>query len=105
MITCTGIKTNNLNDISVSFPENAITVITGISGSGKSSLAFDTLFSESQRVFLQLMFPQLSSLGIKLNKPPIEIYSPVLPAVSMQQVRNNSNPRSTVGSLSDISQI
>lgn len=105
MITCTGIRTNNLKNISVSFPENVITAITGISGSGKSSLAFDTLFSESQRVFLQLMFPQLSSLGIKLNKPPIDAYSPILPAVSMQQVHNNLNPRSTVGSFSDVSQI
>lgn len=105
MITYSGIKTNNLKNISVSFPENKITCITGISGSGKSSLAFDTIFSESQRVFLELMFPQLSTLGIKLSIPELENVNKVLPAVSMQQIKNNNNPRSTIGTVTDISRL
>lgn len=105
MIRCEGLRENNLKNICVSFPQNEITSVIGVSGSGKSSFAFDCVYAESHRTFFELMFPQTSELRIKLLHPDLDRISPVLPAISMKQTKNNFNPRSTVGTYSGISNI
>lgn len=105
MIKCEGLRENNLKNITVSFPENEITAVVGVSGSGKSSFAFDSVYSESQRVFFELMFPQASEMRLKHAHPDLDRITPILPAISMKQAKNNFNPRSTVGTYTGISGI
>ena len=105
MIKCEGLRENNLKNITVSFPENEITAVVGVSGSGKSSFAFDSVYSESQRVFFELMFPQASEMRLKHAHPALDRITPILPAISMKQAKNNFNPRSTVGTYTGISGI
>lgn len=105
MIRCEGLRENNLKNITVSFPENEITSVVGVSGSGKSSFAFDSVYAESQRIFYALMFPQASEMRLRCPHPDLDRITPILPAVSMKQAKNNFNPRSTVGTYTGISNI
>ncbi|MDP0506040.1 MAG: ATP-binding cassette domain-containing protein [Fusobacterium sp. JB019] len=105
MINYYGLNINNLKNIDITFPENKITVITGVSGSGKSSLVFDSIYALSRNTYLDLMFPELSSLGQKINYFNDFHCDKILPSVSMKQIKVNNNVRSTVGTLTKISEM
>jgi excinuclease ABC subunit A len=101
-IKFTHISTNNLQNISVEIPQNKITVITGVSGSGKSSLAFDTVFAESRNRFLESFSTYARTrLGMK-DKPDFEEVSGLTPALAVDQRMIGSNPRSTVGTMTGV---
>jgi excinuclease ABC subunit A len=101
-ITFTGVSTNNLQNISVQIPHNQITVMTGISGSGKSSLAFDTLFAEGRNRFMESFSTYARTrLGMK-DKPDFEEVSGLTPTLAVDQRMIGSNPRSTVGTMTGI---
>ena len=93
---------NNLKHIDVSIPANAFTCVTGVSGCGKSSLVYDTLYAESQRNFLESMSTNMFGQKI-MDKPKVESIENLRPALSVSQNYYNNNPRSTVGTLTDIS--
>ena len=97
-----GAKEHNLKNININIPRNALTVFTGLSGSGKSSLAFDTIFAEGQRRY----FESLSSYALQflgqMDKPDVEFIEGLSPAVSIDQKSTNRNPRSTVGTITEI---
>lgn len=96
VITVKGAKEHNLKNLSVSIPKNKLVVLTGPSGSGKSTLAMDTLFKECQRQYLE-------SMGMQgINKPKVEFISGLSPAISINQQVTNRNPRSTVGTVTDM---
>ena len=97
-----GAKENNLKNIDVSIPINALTCVTGVSGCGKSSLVYDTIYAESQRDFLESMSGNIYGQKI-MNKPQVESFENLRPALNVSQSYYNHNPRSTVGTLSDIS--
>ncbi len=97
VITVEHATIHNLKDISVKIPKEKITVITGVSGSGKSSLAFDTIFSESQKQFMDLVS---TNLGYDLNDSEVERITGLQPAIAIEQRNLGLNPRSTVGSVS-----
>jgi excinuclease ABC subunit A len=97
-----GAKENNLKNINVNIPINKITVVTGVSGSGKSSLVFDTLYAESERMFLDSM--SINNNTLYLKKPNVYKIKNLLPAIAISQKQTNRNPRSTVGTATDISQ-
>ena len=93
---------HNLKNISIDIPKNKLIVVTGLSGSGKSSLAFDTLYAEGQRRYIEsLSYYARQFLG-KLNKPKVDKIIGISPAIAIEQKVNNSNPRSTVGTSSDV---
>jgi excinuclease ABC subunit A len=101
-ITFTGVSTNNLQNISIQIPHNKITVMTGISGSGKSSLAFDTVFAEGRNRFLESFSTYARTrLGMK-DKPDFEEVSGLTPTLAVDQRMIGANPRSTVGTLTGI---
>ena len=93
---------NNLKHINVGIPTNAFTCVTGVSGCGKSSLVYDTLYAESQRNFLESMSTNMFGQKI-MDKPKVESIENLRPALSVSQNYYNTNPRSTVGTLTDIS--
>ncbi|NJJ35117.1 excinuclease ABC subunit UvrA [Clostridioides difficile] len=95
-------KENNLKDINVSIPINEITVVTGVSGSGKSSLVFDTIYAESERMFLESISTNINGLTNQLKKPNVFKINNLLPAIAISQKYTNRNPRSTVGTATDI---
>ena len=93
---------NNLKSIDVDIPRNKFTVITGVSGSGKTSLAFDTLFAEGQRRFAESLSSFARQFLGRMSKPPVESISGIPPAIAIEQRVNTRNPRSTVGSTTEI---
>lgn len=95
-------RENNLKDINVSIPINEITVVTGVSGSGKSSLVFDTVYSESERMFLESISTSRNGLTSQFKKPNVFKINNLLPAIAISQKYTNRNPRSTVGTATDI---
>ncbi len=95
---------NNLKNVSVNIPLNNITVVTGVSGSGKSSLVFDTIYAESERRFLESMAINVNSISSNFSKPDVYKVNNLLPAIAISQKQTNRNPRSTVGTVTDISQ-
>ncbi len=97
-----GAKMHNLKNIDLDIPKNKLIVITGISGSGKSSLAFDTLFAEGQRRYIESLSSYARQFLGKLNKPKVDSIIGISPAIAIEQKINNSNPRSTVGTSSEI---
>ena len=97
-----GVKTNNLQNLSCQIPLNAMTVLTGVSGSGKSSLAFDTLFAEGQRRYFEAMSTYMRLFLDEMPKPPIERIENCLPAIALRQQSSYNDPRSTVASTSEI---
>ncbi|PWV95240.1 excinuclease ABC subunit A [Paenibacillus cellulosilyticus] len=102
-ISIKGARQNNLKNISVDIPRDQITVITGVSGSGKSTLAFDVIYGEGQRRFLESLSSSYAKRYIpQLKKPDIDYITGLSPVVSIEQKTGTPNPRSTVGTMSDI---
>lgn len=101
-ITVTGAKHNNLKNISVKIPKNRLTVITGLSGSGKSSLAFDTIYAEAQRRYAGSLSGSARLAVDEMDKPDVDMIEGLSPAVAIEQNRILRNPRSTVGTITDI---
>lgn len=97
-----GARVHNLKNISVNIPHNALTVITGLSGSGKSSLAFDTIFAEGQRRYIETFSSYARGFLGNLERPDVDKISGLSPAISIEQKTTNKNPRSTVGTTTEI---
>ncbi len=97
-----GARVNNLKNIDVSIPRNTFTVITGLSGSGKSSLAFDTLYAEGQRRYVESFSAYARQFLGKMDKPETDLITGIPPAIAIEQKVNTRNPRSTVGTSSEI---
>lgn len=97
-----GAKVNNLKDVTVEIPRNRFVVITGISGSGKSSLAFDTLFAEGQRRFAESLSSYARQFLGRMSKPDVELIKGIPPAIAVEQKVNTRNPRSTVATTTEI---
>ena len=95
-------KVNNLKSISLQIPKNKLVVITGLSGSGKSSLAFDTLYAEGQRRYVESLSSYARQFMGRLNKPDVESITGLSPAIAIEQKVNSHNPRSTVGTSTEI---
>ena len=97
-----GAKEHNLKNIEVKIPHGKMTVITGLSGSGKSSLAFDTLYAEGQRRYIESLSAYARQFLGKLDKPSVDFIKGVAPAIAIQQKVTSTNPRSTVGTVTEI---
>ena len=101
-IVIKGARVHNLKNIDVTIPRNSLTVITGLSGSGKSSLAFDTLYSESQRRYVESLSAYARQFLGLMEKPDVDQIEGLSPAISIEQKTTNHNPRSTVGTITEI---
>jgi excinuclease ABC subunit A len=101
-IVIQGAKLHNLKNISVVIPRNKLVVITGLSGSGKSSLAFDTLYAEGQRRYVESLSSYARQFLGRLNKPKVDAIKGISPAIAIEQKVNSTNPRSTVGTTTEI---
>ncbi len=97
-----GAKVNNLKNLSVAIPRNKLVVITGVSGSGKSSLAFNTLFAEGQRMYVESLNSYARQFLGRMEKPEVEYIKGVSPAIAIEQKVSTKNPRSTVGTSTEI---
>ena len=97
-----GAKLHNLKDVDVVIPRNKLVVITGLSGSGKSSLAFDTLYAEGQRRYVESLSSYARQFLGRLNKPKVDFIKGIAPAIAIEQKVNSTNPRSTVGTSTEI---
>jgi excinuclease ABC subunit A len=97
-----GARVHNLKNIDVTIPRNSLTVITGLSGSGKSSLAFDTLYSESQRRYVESLSSYARQFLGLMEKPDVDRIDGLSPAISIEQKTSGHNPRSTVGTITEI---
>lgn len=97
-----GAKVNNLKNIDVAIPRNKLVVITGLSGSGKSSLAFDTLFAEGQRMYVESLSSYARQFLGRMEKPEVDYIKGVSPAIAIEQKVATKNPRSTVGTTTEI---
>lgn len=102
MIKIHGARVNNLKNISVSIPQGKLVVITGLSGSGKSSLAFDTLYAEGQRRYVESLSSYARQFLGRMAKPEVDLIENIAPAVAIEQKVNTSNPRSTVGTSTEL---
>lgn len=101
-ITIKGARVNNLRNVNVSIPRNRLVVITGLSGSGKTSLAFDTLFAEGQRRFAESLSSYARQFLGRISKPDVDDINGIPPAIAIEQKVNSRNPRSTVGTTTEI---
>ena len=101
-ISIRGARVNNLKNISITIPRNKFTVITGVSGSGKSSLAFDTLFAEGQRRFAESLSSYARQFLGRMSKPDVDAIEGIPPAIAIEQKVNVRNPRSTVATVTEI---
>ncbi len=101
-ISVIGARSNNLKNISVDIPSKSLTVITGLSGSGKSSLAFDTIFAEGQRRYLETFSAYARNFMGNLQRPDVDKISGLSPVISIEQKTTNKNPRSTVGTTTEV---
>ncbi|MEJ0001740.1 MAG: excinuclease ABC subunit UvrA [bacterium] len=101
-ITIKGARTHNLKNISVEMPRNKMVVITGVSGSGKSSLAFDTIFAEGQRRYVESLSSYARQFLNQMPKPDIDEITGLSPAISIDQKSRSNNPRSTVATITEI---
>jgi excinuclease ABC subunit A len=97
-----GARVNNLKSVDVAIPRNKLVVITGLSGSGKSSLAFDTLFAEGQRMYVESLSSYARQFLGRMEKPEVEYIKGISPAIAIEQKVNTRNPRSTVGTSTEI---
>ncbi|MCS7005102.1 MAG: excinuclease ABC subunit UvrA [Cytophagales bacterium] len=97
-----GAKVHNLKNLSVAIPRNRLVVITGVSGSGKSSLAFDTLFAEGQRQYVESLNSYARQFLVRMEKPDVEYIKGISPAIAVEQKVTTYNPRSTVGTTTEI---
>lgn len=101
-ITVKGARTHNLKDITLQIPRNKMTVITGLSGSGKSSLAFDTIFAEGQRRYVESLSTYARQFLNQMSKPDVDEISGLSPAISIDQKTRSNNPRSTVATITEV---
>ena len=97
-----GAKLHNLKNVSVAIPRNKLVVITGLSGSGKSSLAFDTLYAEGQRRYVESLSSYARQFLGRLDKPKVDAIKGIAPAIAIEQKVNTTNTRSTVGTSTEI---
>src|SRR5947199_240933 len=101
-IEVTGARVNNLKNISFSIPINQLTVVTGVSGSGKSSLAFDTIYAEGQRRYVESLSAYARQFLERMDKPDVDEVRGIAPAIAIRQKNSTRNPRSTVGTQTEI---
>ena len=101
-INIQGARVNNLKNISLDIPKNKLVVITGLSGSGKSSLAFDTIYAEGQRRYVESLSAYARQFLGRMTKPDVDLITGLSPAIAIEQKVNSSNPRSTVGTSTEI---
>lgn len=101
-ITIEGARVHNLKDIDVTIPRNSLTVITGLSGSGKSSLAFDTIFAEGQRRYIETFSAYVRNFLGGMERPDVDKVTGLSPVISIEQKTTNRNPRSTVGTVTEV---
>lgn len=101
-ITIKGARQHNLKNIDIELPKNEFIVITGVSGSGKSSLAFDTIYSEGQRRYVESLSAYARQFIGQMNKPEVDSIEGLSPAISIEQKTTNRNPRSTVGTITEV---
>src|SRR5512135_2063556 len=97
-----GARTHNLKNLNLDLPRNRLTVITGLSGSGKSSLAFDTLYAEGQRRYVESLSAYARQFLQLIEKPDADLIEGLSPAISIEQKATSHNPRSTVGTVTEI---
>jgi len=97
-----GARQHNLKNININIPKNKLVVITGLSGSGKSSLAFDTIFAEGQRRYIESLSAYARQFLGRLSKPDVESIEGLSPAIAIDQKGVSNNPRSTVGTVTEI---
>ena len=102
MIRIRGARENNLKNIDLDIPRNEFVVFTGLSGSGKSSLAFDTIYAEGQRRYMESLSSYARQFLGQMEKPDVESIEGLPPAISIDQKSTNRNPRSTVGTVTEI---
>ena len=101
-ITVRGARVHNLKNIDFEIPHNSITVVTGVSGSGKSSLAFDTIYAEGQRRYVESLSAYARQFLERIEKPDVDVIDGIAPAVAIRQKNSTRNPRSTVGTATEI---
>ena len=101
-ISIRGAKVHNLKNIDVILPRNKLVVITGLSGSGKSSLAFDTIYAEGQRRYVESLSAYARQFLSLMEKPDVDHIEGLSPAISIEQKATSHNPRSTVGTITEI---
>ena len=101
-IVIRGAKENNLKNINVELPRDKFIVFTGVSGSGKTSLAFDTIYAEGQRRYVESLSSYARMFLGQMDKPDVESIEGLSPAISIDQKTTNKNPRSTVGTVTEI---
>jgi len=102
LISVRGARTHNLKNIDLDIPRNQLVVITGLSGSGKSSLAFDTLYAEGQRRYVESLSTYARQFLQLMDKPDVDLIEGLSPAISIEQKATSHNPRSTVGTVTEI---
>ena len=101
-ISLLGARVHNLKNIDVTIPRNALTVITGLSGSGKSSLAFDTIYAEGQRRYIETFSAYARHFIGNIERPDIDEITGLSPVIAIEQKTTSNNPRSTVGTVTEI---
>jgi excinuclease ABC subunit A len=101
-ITVRGARQHNLRDVNVSIPRNTLTVVTGLSGSGKSSLAFDTIYAEGQRRYVETLSAYARQFLDQMERPDVDAIDGLSPAISIEQKTTSRSPRSTVGTITEI---
>src|SRR3990167_9218667 len=101
-ISMRGVRTHNLKNVNVDIPRDKLVVITGLSGSGKSSLAFDTLYAEGQRRYVESLSSYARQFLSMMDKPEVDHIEGLSPAISIEQKSASHNPRSTVGTITEI---
>ena len=97
-----GARVHNLQNVNVEIPRNKLTVITGLSGSGKSSLAFDTIYAEGQRRYIETFSAYARSFLGNMERPDVDLITGLSPVIAIEQKTTNKNPRSTVGTVTEI---
>src|ERR671915_889639 len=102
LIAVRGARVHNLKEIDVDIPRDRLVVITGLSGSGKSSLAFDTLYAEGQRRYVESLSAYARQFLQLMEKPDVDLIEGLSPAISIEQKASSHNPRSTVGTVTEI---
>jgi len=101
-ISVRGARQHNLQDVNVRIPRNTLTVVTGLSGSGKSSLAFDTIYAEGQRRYVETLSAYARQFLDQIERPDVDSIEGLSPAISIEQKTTSRSPRSTVGTITEI---
>src|SRR6188768_947891 len=101
-ITVQGARVHNLKNVTVEIPRDSLVVLTGLSGSGKSSLAFDTIYAEGQRRYMESLSSYAKRFVAQVSKPDVDYVFGLSPVISIEQKTGTNNPRSTVGTMTDI---